>query len=154
MSIEGSIPQLGTERRKLVILNIQNNLTKCLSVNLKSRQLLWNRIPRIGFYFCSTERNSELFSLSRDERNSESLLLFCSMIQNFEHFFLPRNDWERNSESLLLFLFHSPELRAFFVMLCYADGHQMPPLPHLFRSDSMSVIFNLGPEAKCNQPPE
>jgi hypothetical protein len=48
-----------------------------------------NGIPSICFYFCSTERNSELFSL-------------------------PRNGSERNSESLILFLFHGTELRAFF----------------------------------------
>ncbi len=37
-------------------------------------------IPRVSFYFCSTERNSELFSLPRkvSERNSE---VFCSAEQ-------------------------------------------------------------------------
>ncbi len=37
-------------------------------------------IPRVRFYFCSTERNSELFSLLRkgSERNSE---VFCSVEQ-------------------------------------------------------------------------
>jgi hypothetical protein len=37
-----------------------------------------NGIPRVCFYFCSTERNSELFSLELkgSEGNSENLLLF------------------------------------------------------------------------------
>ncbi len=53
------------------------------------RGMVRNRNPRVCFYFCSTERNSELFSL-------------------------PRNGSERNPESLLLFLFHSAEFQAFF----------------------------------------
>ncbi len=47
-----------------------------------------NRVPSVCFYFCSMERNSELF-------------------------FLPRNGSEWNSESLLLFLLHGTEFRAF-----------------------------------------
>ncbi len=41
---------------------------------------VWKGIPRACFYFCSTVRNSELFSLTRkgSERNSES---FCSAEQ-------------------------------------------------------------------------
>ncbi len=41
------------------------------------RWSVWKGIPRVRFYFCSTERNSELFSLPRkgSERNSE---VFCS----------------------------------------------------------------------------
>jgi hypothetical protein len=50
---------------------------------------LRNRIPRVFFYFCSTERNSELFSL-------------------------PRNSSEQNSKCLLLFLCHGTEFRAVF----------------------------------------
>jgi hypothetical protein len=75
--------------------------------NVFVRQLR-NGIPRVYIYFCSTERNSELFSLSQkgSEHNSKSLLqfelfslprmvqngisrvcfYFCSMIQNSEHF--------------------------------------------------------------------
>ncbi len=53
------------------------------------RGLVWNRIPSVCFQFCSTERNSELFSLQR-------------------------NGSERNFESLLLFLFHSTEFIEFF----------------------------------------
>ncbi len=53
------------------------------------RELVRNRIPSVCFYFCSTQRNSDLFSLLR-------------------------NGSERNSTSLLLFLFHGTELQAFF----------------------------------------
>ncbi len=40
------------------------------------RWMVWNKIPSICFYFCSTDQNSELFSLPRNgsERNSESFL--------------------------------------------------------------------------------
>ncbi len=48
-----------------------------------------NRIPRVCFYFCSTEWNSEPFSLPRKG-----------------------SDW--NSEIMLLFLFHGTEFRAVF----------------------------------------
>jgi hypothetical protein len=48
-----------------------------------------NGIPRVCFYFCSTERNSVFFSL-------------------------PRKGSERNSESMLLFLFHGTEFRVVF----------------------------------------
>ncbi len=56
---------------------------------LKRRLRLQNGIPRVYFYFCSAERNYELFSL-------------------------PRNGLERNSESLLLVLFHGMQFWAFF----------------------------------------
>jgi hypothetical protein len=48
------------------------------------RGITGNRIPSVCFYFCSMERNSELFSLPRNvsERNSESLLLFCCIVHN------------------------------------------------------------------------
>jgi hypothetical protein len=51
--------------------------------------MIRNEIPRICFYFCSTERNSELFSL-------------------------PLKGSEGNSESSLLFLFHGTEFRVVF----------------------------------------
>ncbi len=90
--------------------------------------MLRNGIPRVCFYFCSTERNSKLFSLPRNssERNSESLLLllllgtefraffsstewfrmefreFVSILFNrIEHFSIPRNGSERKTESFL-----------------------------------------------------
>jgi hypothetical protein len=53
------------------------------------RGMVRNGIPRVGFYFWSTERNSELFSL-------------------------PLNSSEGNSESLLLFLVHGTEFRVVF----------------------------------------
>jgi hypothetical protein len=62
-------------------------------------------IPRVFLYFCSTERNSELFSFprNRSEQNSKCFFYFCSTEWNSELFSLPRNGSERNSESLLLF---------------------------------------------------
>ena len=48
-----------------------------------------NEIPRVCFYFSSTEQNSELFSL-------------------------PLKDSEGNSESMLLFLVHGTEFRVAF----------------------------------------
>jgi hypothetical protein len=53
------------------------------------RGMVRNGIPRVCFYFCSTERNSELFSL-------------------------PRKGSELNSASMLLFLFHGTEFRVVF----------------------------------------
>ncbi len=43
------------------------------------RGMVRNGIPTVCFYFCSTERNTELFSLPRkgSEPNSEIMLLFC-----------------------------------------------------------------------------
>jgi hypothetical protein len=55
--------------------------------------MIRNGIPRACFYFSSTERNSELFSL-------------------------PLKGSEGNSESLLLFLFYGTEFRVVFF---YAD---------------------------------
>jgi hypothetical protein len=67
------------------------------------RGMVWNRNQRVCFYFCSTERNSELFSLPRNgsERNHESLLLFFFHSTEFQAFFPLRNGSERNSESFL-----------------------------------------------------
>ncbi len=47
-------------------------------------------VPKVYYYPCSTEGNSELFSLRR-------------------------NDSERNSESFASILFHGTEARAFFL---------------------------------------
>ncbi len=59
--------------------------------------------PRVCFYFCSTERNSELFSLPLkcSEGNSESLLLVCSTERNSELFSLMRKGSERKSKGFL-----------------------------------------------------
>jgi hypothetical protein len=56
---------------------------------LKSCQMLQNGIPRVYLYFCSTERNSESFSLllKDSERNPESLLLFLLYRSEFRAFF-------------------------------------------------------------------
>ncbi len=53
------------------------------------RGMVRNGILRVCFYFCSTERNSALFSL-------------------------PRKGSERNSVSMLQFLFHGTEFRVVF----------------------------------------
>ncbi len=69
----------------------KNSLKNPFSSNynvFRPRQL-WNEIPRACFYFCSTERNSELFSP-------------------------PRKGSEQNSKCLLLFLFHETEFRVVF----------------------------------------
>jgi hypothetical protein len=87
--------------------------------------MVQNGIPRVCFFFCSTERNSKLFSLPQNgsKQNSESLPLFlfhrtefrvvfsfaegfqefafCFMEQNSELFSLLRKDSKRNSESIL-----------------------------------------------------
>ncbi len=49
------------------------------------REMLWNKILKVCFYFCSTERNSTLFSLpwNGSERNFESVHLFFSKIRAF-----------------------------------------------------------------------
>jgi hypothetical protein len=89
-----------------------------------------NGTPRDCLYFCSTERNSELFSLPRNGsgQNSKCSLLFCSternselflfrgmvengiprvsfyfrsMVQNSEHFSPLQKSSEWNSESFL-----------------------------------------------------
>jgi hypothetical protein len=63
---------------------------------------------RVCFYFCSTERNPELFSFPGMVRNRipSVFFCFCSRERNSELFSLPQNGSKRNSESLLLFLFH------------------------------------------------
>ncbi len=53
------------------------------------RGIVRNRIPSVCFFFCSMERDSELFSL-------------------------PRNGSDRNSECLHLILFYGKEFRTFF----------------------------------------
>jgi hypothetical protein len=64
---------LRTEFRKLALLFVPwNGISSCFLF----REMVWNRIPSVFFYFCSTARNSELFSLlwNGSERNSESFL--------------------------------------------------------------------------------
>jgi hypothetical protein len=70
---------------------------------LKSRLFSSNGIPRVCFYICSTERNSELFFLpvKCSEGNSETLLLFLFNGPEFRVFSLPRKGSERNFEGFL-----------------------------------------------------
>ncbi len=75
----------GTEFREFASIFPRNGIPSWFLF----RGMVWNRFPSVCFYFCSTERNSELFSLQR-------------------------NGSEQNSESLLLFLFHCTEFLAFF----------------------------------------
>jgi hypothetical protein len=63
----------GTEFRQFVSIFVpRNGIPSCLLFRGRVR----NRIPRVCFYFCSTERNSELFPLPRkgSEQNSERFL--------------------------------------------------------------------------------
>jgi hypothetical protein len=63
----------GTEFRQFVSIFVpRNGIPSCFLFRGRVR----NRIPRVCFYFCSTERNSELFSLpwKVSERNSERFL--------------------------------------------------------------------------------
>jgi hypothetical protein len=63
----------GTEFREFVsIFGSRNGIPSCFLF----RGRVWNGIPRVCFYFCSTERNSELLPLPRkgSERNSERFL--------------------------------------------------------------------------------
>ncbi len=76
----------GTEFREIAFYLVQRNgIPSCVLF----RGLVWNGIPRICIYFCSTERTSELFSL-------------------------PKKGSEQNYGSLLLFLFHGTEFRVVF----------------------------------------
>ncbi len=75
-----------------------------------------NGIPRVCFYFCSTARNSELFSLSlkSSEGNSASLLLFWFHGTEFRVVFssaegLGREFWDFDS-----ILFNGTEFRVVF----------------------------------------
>ncbi len=90
-SAEEPIPKLGTERNGaefrekmkfygtcIASLNTQTASIHSTLSSILFRGMVWNGIPRVCFYFCSTERNSGLFSLllKSSEGNSESLLLF------------------------------------------------------------------------------
>ena len=72
-----SVESFGTEFREFAsILVPRNGIPSCVLF----RRRVQNRIMGVFFYFCATERNSELFSLPRkgSERNSE---IFCSAEQ-------------------------------------------------------------------------
>jgi hypothetical protein len=76
-------------KRLFFFLSLNNKLV--LSCFL-FRGMVWTRILRLCFYYCSTEQNSELFSL-------------------------PRKGLERSSDRLFLFAFHGTELRVVFSVL-------------------------------------
>ncbi len=94
------------------------------------RETFGSGIPRVCFYFCSTERNSELFSLPRNvsERNSENLILFLFLSTEFQAFFssaewfgmefreisVPRNSRNSARTNQLFRLFRRPR-NNFFV---------------------------------------
>ncbi len=67
----------GTEFREFASILVPRN---GIPSSVLFRRRVRNRIMEVCFYFCSTERNSELFSLPRkgSERNSE---IFCSAEQ-------------------------------------------------------------------------
>ncbi len=99
-SAEEPIPKLGTEQNRTEFLHSLHSLSDqsdYLYITLSSflfRGMVRNEIPRVCFYFCSMERNSELFSLPLKglEKNSETLIPF----------------WFHGKESLDLILFVSP----------------------------------------------
>jgi len=53
----------GTEFREFVSIFVSRT---GIPSRFLFRGMVWNRIPSVCFYFCSTERNSELFSLPRN----------------------------------------------------------------------------------------
>ncbi len=58
------------------------------------RGMVLSGVPKVSFYFCYMDRNSEFFSLPQNgwEWNSESFCFnFCSTERNFEQFSLPQN---------------------------------------------------------------
>ncbi len=68
-----SVEEFGMKFREFAsILVLRNGIPSCFLFRGRVR----NGIPRVCFYFCSMERNSELFSFLRkgSERNSESFL--------------------------------------------------------------------------------
>jgi hypothetical protein len=80
------------------------------------REMLRNGIPRVCLYFCSTEWNSELFSLPRNDWNGipNVCIYFCLTERNSELFSLPRNGLELNSERLLVFFVSQNRIPSIF----------------------------------------
>ncbi len=76
-SVVSSAEWFGTEFREFAFFLVpRNEIPSCVLFRRRVR----NRIMGVCFYFCSTERNSDIFSLPRkgSERNSE---FFCSAEQ-------------------------------------------------------------------------
>ncbi len=99
-------------RKNTAKIPVWQNLPTCNNFQLPCfvlscflfREMVRNSHLKVCFYSCTTERNSELFSLSPEgflERNSESCFYFCSTERNSELFSLPRKGLELNSESFL-----------------------------------------------------
>jgi hypothetical protein len=84
---------------------------------LKSCQMLQNGIPGVYLYFCSTERNSESFSLllKDSEQNPESLLLFLLCRTEFRAFFSSAEFQE--SASIFVPLYRVPSIFFFHEMV-------------------------------------
>jgi hypothetical protein len=72
----------------------QTQLRACFLCKMR-----WNKIPKVCFYFCSTERSSPLFLFRGIVRRV--CCYISSSVLHSEHFSLPRNCSERNSESFL-----------------------------------------------------
>jgi hypothetical protein len=101
------------------------------------RRMVWKGIPRVCFYFCSTQRNSDLFSLLQkgSEGNSKSLLLFLFLGfrvvfsstegfgTEFREFSVPRNSRNSVGNNHLFHLFRLP-LNYFFVGIPYPSKYQ------------------------------
>ncbi len=116
--MEESIPKLGTEcnYRKKMCFATKSCSTKHNWERVFVCAMLRNGILRVCFYFCSTELNSELFSLLWNGWNGipSVFIYFCFTERNSELFSLSRNGLEWNSKSLPLFLFHKTEFQALF----------------------------------------
>ncbi len=70
-------------------------------------------IKNESFLFQQTELKACFLPRNASEQNSDVCFYFCSTERNSELFSLRRNGLEQNSESLLLFLFHGTKFRAF-----------------------------------------
>ena len=101
-----------TTARKSVTAGEAGSSSRNTSNNSDSSCLLFrgmvcNGIPRVCFYFCFSERNSELFllPLKGSEGNSKSLLLFLFHRTDFRVPFSTADGSEGNSRSLVKFFF-------------------------------------------------
>jgi hypothetical protein len=123
------------------------------------RGMVWNGIPRVCFYFCFTERNSELFllPLKGSEGNSKSMLLFLfhetkfwvvfssaevfgREFQEFASIFVPQN----GIPSCFLFrgMVQNGIPRVFFYLCSMLQNSEhFSPLPKGSEQNSESFLF-------------
>jgi hypothetical protein len=72
------------------------------------REMLRNKIPKVYFHFCFTERTSALFY------HSESLFLFLFLGTEFGAFSHPQNGFEMEFREFTSIFFYIKEFRVFF----------------------------------------